>query len=577
MTAIDQITTEVIAHRFNATAEEMLATLVKTAYSPNIKERRDCSTATFDATGNVLALGTSSSIHFGSMLGMVQNLSRRFPHESLKPGDAYLTNDPYVGGGSHLPDLSVTSPVFADGQLVGFVSSLAHHSDVGGKVAGSESADCTSIYQEGLRIPPVKFMDRGELCTDVLDIVLINSRTPRERNGDIKAQLASNLIGVRRIEETFARFSVAATLAGMEALLDYSEARTRAEIAAMPDGTYENEIFLDHDGIEARTIRLKVAVTITGDAIHFDFTGSDPQVGGARNCVLNATQASVYQVVKVVTDPTLPPNGGYFRAIKVTAPPGSVLNCVPPAAVGDRSPTTNVLGDLLQGALAKAVPDRIMAGCGPRQGMIFSGVDPRRNEYFVDYDIFAGGAGALSDEDGKDAIRVHATTANSTPAEATEQEFPLIVRRCELMPDSGGPGEFRGGLGIRTDVTMWGERARLSGRGMCHQLAAPGLFGGGGGEVGRFTLHLGEARERQLPSVFSELSVEAGTTVRIETPASAGFGDAWRRNPEKVLADVLADKVSPEAARRDYGVVLDDASVDRKATSTLRKRRKTQK
>ena len=574
MTAIDRITTEVIAHRFNATAEEMLATLVKTAYSPNIKERRDCSTATFDAKGSVLALGTSSSIHFGSMLGMVQNLSRRFPFESLKPGDAYLTNDPYVGGGSHLPDLTVTSPVLVDGELVGFVASLAHHSDVGGKVAGSESADCTSIYQEGLRIPPIKLMDRGELCQDVLDIVLNNSRTPRERSGDIKAQLAANMIGVHRFQETFARFGTATTLAGMDALLDYSEARTRAEIAQMPDGVYENEIFLDHDGIRAKAIRLKVAVTIAGDAIQFDFTGSDPQVDGARNCVLNATQASVFQAVKVVADPTLPPNAGYFRAIKVTAPLGSVLNCQPPAAVGDRSPTTNVLGDLLHGALAKAVPERIMAGCGPRQGMIFSGTDPRRGEYFVDYDIFAGGSGALCDEDGKDAIRVHATTANSTPAEATEQEFPLTVRRCELMPDSGGPGQFRGGLGIRVDITLWAEQARVSGRGMCQQLPAPGLFGGGDGAVSRFVLHPDEARECELPGVFSELPVEAGTTIRVETPSGAGFGDALQRDPERVLADVRSGKVSVEVARRDYGVVLTDGQVDPEKTLALRKRLK---
>ena len=572
MKAIDRITTEVIAHRFNATAEEMLATLVKTAYSPNIKERGDCSTATFDPGGNVLALGASSAIHLGSMLGMVRNLSRYYPFESLHPGDAYLTNDPYVGGGSHLPDLSITSPVFVNHGLVGFVSSLAHHSDVGGKVAGSESADCTSIYQEGLRIPPVKLVDGGKLCTDVLDIVLVNSRTPRERSGDIKAQLAANLTGVRRIEETFQRFGVDTTLAGMKALLDYSEARTRAEIANIPDGTYENEIFLDHDGIQAGRIRLKVAVTIDGDTIHFDFAGSDPQVEGARNCVLNATQAGVYQAVKVVADPTLPPNGGYFQTITVTAPPGSVLNCVPPAAVGDRAPTTNLLGDLLHGALAKAVPERIMAGCGPRQGMIFSGIDPRQGSYFVDYDIFAGGAGALSDEDGKDAIRVHATTANNTPAEATEQEFPLTVGRCELMRDSGGPGEFRGGLGIRIDITMWADHARVSGRGMCQELAARGLLGGGSGGIGHFILHPEGAREHRLPSVFSELAVEAGTTVRIETPSGAGFGDPLSRDPERVRSDVLSGKVGGALAKRDYGVVLTAGRVDRDGTAALRKR-----
>ncbi len=572
MKALDPLTTEVIAHRFHATAEEMLATLVKTAYSPNIKERRDCSTATFDAGGNALSLGTSSAIHFGSMLGMVENLSRRFPLQELKPGDVFLTNDPYVGGGSHLPDLTVMSPVFADGRLVAFVASLAHHSDVGGRVAGSESADCTSIFQEGLRIPPVRLMERGALRQDMLDIVLLNSRTPRERTGDIKAQLAANALGVRRVEETFARFGTPLALAATEAMLDYSEARTRAEIAKMPDGRYENEIFLDHDGIQETNVRLKVTVSIDGDSIEFDFAGTDPQVAGARNCVLNATQASVYHVVKVVADPTLPPNAGYFRAIQVTVPPGSVLNCQPPAAVGDRSPTTNVLGDLLHGALAKAVPQRIMAGCGPRQGVIYSGVDGRRGEYFVDYEIYAGGSGALFDHDGKDAVRVHATTASSTPAESTEQEFPLIVHRCELIPDSGGAGNLRGGLALRTDVAMWGTEAMVSGRGMRQKLPPLGLFRGGPGRSGCFMLNPGQERESGLASVFSELSVKPGTTIRVESPGGAGYGDPLQRHPARVLADVRAGKVSVEGAQEHYGVILDNHRIDQRQTDALRRR-----
>ena len=212
-------------------------------------------------------------------------------------------------------------------------------------------------------------------------------------------------------------------------------------------------------------------------------------MAGARNCVLNATEASVYQAVKVVADPGLPPNAGYFRAIEVRVPPGSVLNCRSPAAVGDRSPTTNMLGDLLHGALFEAVPERVMAGCGPRQGIIFSGFDDRRGAYFVDYEIFAGGSGALFDQDGKDAVRVHATIANSTPTEATEQEFPLIVRRSELVPDSGGAGKFRGGLAMRTDIAAWGEEPRVSGRGMRQTMPAEGLNGGGSGASGRFLLH----------------------------------------------------------------------------------------
>ena len=571
MAAPDLLTTEVIAHRLHSTAEEMLATLVKTAYSPNIKERRDCSTAIFNAGGDALALGISSPIHFGSMLGMVGNLTRRYPLHELRPGDVFLTNDPYIGGGSHLPDLTATSPVFHENRLVGFVASLAHHSDIGGKVAGSESADCTSIFQEGLRIPPVRLARGGVLCEDVLEFILINSRTPGERTGDIKAQLAANAVGARRVQETFDRFGADSVHAAAAALLDYSEARTRAAIARMPDGRYENELFLDHDGVGEAAVRLKVTVAIAGDGIEFDFAGTDPQVAGARNCVLNATEASVYQVVKVVADPGLPPNAGYFRAIEVRAPPGSVLNCRPPAAVGDRSPTTNMLGDLLHGALFEAVPERVMAGCGPRQGIIFSGVDHRRSEYFVDYEIFAGGSGALFDHDGKDAVRVHATIANSTPAEATEQEFPLIVRRSELVPDSGGAGKFRGGLAMRTDIAMWGAEPKVSGRGMRQTMPAEGLNGGGSGAPGRFLLHPRGDEERGLPGVFSELAVASGTTIRVETPGGAGYGDPLERDPALVLADVRAGKVSPDAAKEHYAVVLDEGRIDPARTEGLRR------
>ena len=570
MAAPDLLTTEVIAHRLHSTAEEMLATLVKTAYSPNIKERRDCSTAIFNADGDALALGTSSPIHFGSMLGMVDNLTRRYPPEELRPGDVFLTNDPYIGGGSHLPDLTATSPVFHADRLVGFVASLAHHSDIGGRVAGSESADCTSIFQEGLRIPPVRLATGGALCEDVLEFILLNSRTPGERTGDIKAQLAANLAGARRVQEALDRFGADTVHAAAAALLDYSEARTRAAIARMPDGRYENELFLDHDGIGEASVRLKVTVDIAGDGIEFDFEGTDPQVAGARNCVLNATEASVYQAVKVVADPGLPPNAGYFRAIEVRVPPGSVLNCRSPAAVGDRSPTTNMLGDLLHGALFEAVPERVMAGCGPRQGIIFSGFDDRRGAYFVDYEIFAGGSGALFDQDGKDAVRVHATIANSTPTEATEQEFPLIVRRSELVPDSGGAGKFRGGLAMRTDIAAWGEEPRVSGRGMRQTMPAEGLNGGGSGASGRFLLHPEDDRERGLPGVFSELPVVSGTTIRVETPGVAGYGDPLQRDPALVLADVRAGKVSPEAARERYGVALESGRIDPARTEALR-------
>ncbi len=566
----DRITTEVVAHRFRAATDEMMATLVKTAYSPNIKERKDCSVACFAANGDLISLTAASPLHLSSLMGMVQNLTKRFALDDMRPGDVFLTNDPYVGGGSHLPDLTLTTPVFVDGEISAFVANLAHHSDIGGKAAGSESADCTSIYQEGLRLPPVRLMDAGVLRQDIVDIVLLNSRTPHHRDGDLKAQLAANLIGARRVEELFGRFGRQVTLDCIAGMLDYAEARTRAEIAALPDGTYENEDFIDHDGVSPRNARMHVAVTIAGEQITFDFSGCDPQVGGARNMVLCATQAGVYHAVKAVCDPSLPPNAGYFRAIDIVAPAGTLANAVPPAACGDRGATVNILGDLLLGALTKAAPERGMAGCGSRQGMVFSGVDPRNGQYFVDYEVYAGAAGALYGRDGMDAVRVHASVTENAPAEALEQEFPLVVERYELREGSGGPGRQRGGLGVRLDIRILAEDAQLAGRGLRQSLPAPGRMGGKDGALSRFTLDPDSRGEAALPSVFSDRPVPTGVVVRLDTPSAGGFGDPFERAPDAVLADIRSGKVDEDAAARDYGVVIRDGRVDEAATADRR-------
>src|SRR3984893_5547682 len=514
---VDAITAEVIAHRLRAASEEMMATLVKTSYSPNIKERRDCSTGIFDAQGRLLALTAIAPLHLSSLIGTIENVIARFPKEELRPGDAFLVNDPYHGGGSHLPDITITGPVYHEGQLVAFVANIAHHSDVGGKVPGSESSDCTSIFQEGIRLPPVRILENDKVCQDILNVILLNSRTPREREGDLKAQIATNIVGCRRVQEIFRRFGMETTLAGIEAWLDYGEARARAGIRALPDGVYENEDFIDHDGIAPRLVRATVKVTVDGERLIFDFTGSGAQMAGSRNMVWNATLAGVYYAVKALIDPDLPPNAGYFRAITVIAPPGSIFNAQSPAAVGDRGSTGNVLGDVIFGAFAKAVPERVMAGCGPLHGLTFSGIDPRRAEYFVNYETYAGASGAQHDQDGKDAVRVHVSGAANLPVEAAEHEFPLTILRYELIPDSGGPGRFRGGLGTLREVVSWAEDGRLVGRGLRQVVGAPGLNGGGKGRTGRFLMDAGTPEEQQLGANFSDLPISSSHTIRIET------------------------------------------------------------
>ena len=571
---VDAITAEVIAHRLRAASEEMMATLVKTSYSPNIKERRDCSTGIFDAQGRLLALTAIAPLHLSSLIGTIENVIARFPKEKLRPGEAFLVNDPYNGGGSHLPDITITGPVFHEGRLVAFVANIAHHSDVGGKVPGSESSDCTSIFQEGIRLPPVRILDNDQVCEDVLNIILLNSRTPREREGDLKAQIATNIVGCRRVQEIFERFGMETTLAGIEAWLDYGEARARAGIRALPDGSYENEDTIDHDGIVPRMIPARVKVTVDGERLIFDFTGSGEQMAGSRNMVWNAALAGVYYAVKALIDPDLPPNAGYFRAIEVIAPPGTIFNAQSPAAVGDRGSTGNVIGDVIFGAFAKAVPERVMAGCGPLHGLTFSGVDPRRGEYFVNYETYAGASGAQHDQDGKDAVRVHVSGAANLPVEAAEHEFPLTILRYELIPDSGGPGRFRGGLGTLREVVSWAENGRLVGRGLRQVVGAPGLDGGGTGRTGRFLMDAATKDETRLDANFSDLPIESGHTIRIETPAGAGFGKPFTREPAHVLADVISGKVSPAAAREAYGVAVTRTghsfAIDEKETAALR-------
>jgi N-methylhydantoinase B len=567
---VDRITTEVVGHRFTAAADEMMATLIKTAYSPNIKERRDCSVGIFDGDGNLIALSAIAAIHLSSLLGLVSNIRARYSPEHLCPGDVLITNDPYSGGGSHLPDLTVASPVFVGGRLVAYVANIAHHSDIGGKVAGSESADCTSIFQEGLRVPLVKLVEHGEVCQTVIDFVLLNSRTPREREGDLRAQIAANTTGTRRVEDIYARFGADTVPKATAALLDYAEARTRAEIARLPDGAYEAEDFLDNDGMGDTRVRLKAKITISGDRIHFDFTGTAAQARGSRNMPLSATQSTVFYAVKAITDPALPPNSGYFRAIDLTVPAGCILNCQAPAAVGDRVATANILGDVLLSALSKAAPQRVMAGCGPLHGLIFSGIDMRHNDYFVDYETYGGASGGLADQDGRDAVRVHVSGAANLPIESVEQEFALTVDRYELIVDSGGPGKFRGGLGTRRDVTMWGDKAHLAGRGLRQVEGARPLFGGSEGRTGQFVLNPDASGEQKLASSFSELAVEPGTTVRVETPSGAGYGDPFARDPERVLRDVIEGKVTVQSAERDYGVVVTNGVLDSTATEKLR-------
>jgi N-methylhydantoinase B len=548
---VDAIQAEVVARFLLATAEEMGATLMRTAFSPNIKERADCSTAIFDRAGEVIALAQRVPIHLGSMVGAVDEILKRYPEPEIRPGDMFIANDPYNGGGTHLPDINVIAPVFIGKRIAAYVANIAHHADVGGMVPGSEAAVCQSIYQEGLRIPPVRIMQAGKLNRDVFDMILINSRTPDERVGDLQAQFAANTVGMRSVTALFDRYGARETQSTIEAYLDFTEKRFRAAIERLPAGRYEAEDYLDGNDEES-VAKIKLALTVRRDRLDFDFAGSAPQLACARNIPYRALLATVYTVAKAMLDPEVPANAGYYRTLKISAPPGSVVGPVPPAAIGCRSISASVLGDVIAAALSQALPQKALAGSGPHHLYVLSGTDPRTGTYFVDYETLAGGMGARANRDGVDGVRVHASGSSNLPVEALEHAYPFRVERYALWDDSAGAGRYRGGAGVLRDYRVLAEDIVVSLSSERQHVAARGSKGGAEGALGAFVLNPGTPEERKLPAAAADVRLPKGSLLRICTPAGAGFGSPRERDLAAIERDIREERVSGPAARTAY-------------------------
>ncbi|TCI00223.1 hydantoinase B/oxoprolinase family protein [Roseococcus sp. SYP-B2431] len=565
--------TEIIASGLEAAAWEMCASLIRTAYSPNVKERADCSTALVDLQGRTLALATHAPAHLGSTLRLVPAILERFPLEELRPGDAFLANDPYIVGVTHLNDCTLATPIFVDGRPVAFAASVTHHSDVGGRVPGSEAGDSTSIFQEGIRYPPMKLIDAGVPRRDVWELFLLNTRTPHFSDGDLKAQIASNTRGVQRMLALHARYGTAATEAAIAAMLDANERRARSRIAkVLAPGVYQAEDFLDEDGISDRPVRLGVTLTVGHDGLTFDFSRCGPQIASGKNVPYTHLMATVYFCTKAVIDPAMPVNEGLYRAVHVVAPEGSVVNPRAPGGVGSRNLTSMILADAIMQCFGQAAPDLAMAAGGPYQGIILAGPDPIRNRFYVDYENFAGGQGGTAKGDGLDVMQLHMTNTSNLPVEVTELEFPMRVERYELIPDSGGAGRHRGGLGVRRDLRITAPEAVLALRSARQVYPALGLDGGRDGNLGAFLLDPDATPAGpRLPSTASEYGLEDGALLRIVTPGGGGYGDPRARDPEAVARDLRQGKVSTAAARDVYGVVTDEAGrPDLVATAALR-------
>ncbi len=549
----DPVELEIFRNLYHSIAEEMGAALRRTAFSPNIKERRDYSCAVFDGAGEVIAMGDHMPVHLGSM---PMSVRAAIDAGAMEPGDIVMLNDPFRGG-THLPDITLVAPVYltADTRRSGgmkkqhstsfrgrgvraslspgfYVASRAHHADVGGAYAGSMGL-CREIYQEGIRIPPVKLMQAGVMNRDVLAMLLNNVRTPDEREGDLGAQIAACHTGAERLREVCARYGLERVRRAAAELLDYSEELMRAFLRHVPEGEYQAEDFLDGDGISEREVKIAVTVNVWGQPLRpepiqpmvtVDFTGSDPQVEGSINAVAAITYSACFYVFRCLLAEDVPAAAGLMRPIQVIAPEGTIVNARPPAAVaGGNVETSQRIVDVLLRALAQAIPDRIPAAAsGTMNNLTIGGVDPRTGEPFAYYETIAGGMGARPGRPGVSGVHTHMTNSLNTPAEALEYAYPLRVRHYSLRPGSGGDGKFRGGDGIVREIEVLTECevTLLADR---RSRGPWGLSGGADGATGKAFVTRQDGSIEPMPAKFST-RLQNGERITIETPGGGGWG-----------------------------------------------------
>lgn len=578
---IDAVTSEVILNAFQSITEEMSVALVRSAYSTNIKERKDCSCALFDHNGNLVVLAENIPIHLGSMQGLISEICSKLDDWDFKPGDIVIANDPYLGGGSHLPDITLVKPVFFRNKIVNFVANIAHWTDVGGRTPGVGTAgDSTEIYQEGIRIPPLKIMRENIFDKESYEIIFTNIRGRKEREGDLRAQIASLNLGEARLKELYIDYGRKALSAVIKETYEYSKRWLRDSLRDVPEGSYTFSDWMDDDGVTDEPLLIKVNITVSHSplpSITFDFSGTSHQATGGINLVRQALLATVNYAVKAIAAPDVPINAGFQRPIKIHAPNKSLVNAKAPAAVGGRTDTCQRVVDTIMGAFAQIIPDKVVAASnGATTAIIFAGTEKLSGSDFIYVEALGGGMGARSTKDGMDGVQVHITNTSNLPVEALEMEYPLRVLRYGLVPDSGGPGRFRGGLAIRKDIqalvpllfTAHSDR---------HRFSPWGIQGGSPGKRGRFILYSDHKRPRRIRSKISGFLLRKGDVISVQTAGAGGFGQPFKREPERVLKDFMQGKVSRGHSQKDYGVVLTRTKkINYKATKVLRDKMKTE-
>ena len=568
--ARDPFTLDIVKNALAAIADEMANTVARTARSFVVKEALDFSTALFNAGGELIAQGTCLPLHMGAMPFAIEAVQRAFGGD-MRPGDVYVTNDPWDGS-THLPDVVCVKPVYLGDDLVGYAAALAHQTDIGGRVAGGNASDSTEIYQEGLRLPPVRLYDAGEPVEAIFRIIERNVRVPDIVIGDIRSEVAACAIGERQLIDLIGKYGKGPFEAVCQELLDYTERFTRSEIAKLPDGSYRFTDWIDDDGIDPEPIRFSCCVTVHGDDLTVDFEGTSPQVRGAINSVFPFTVSGALACVRAVLDGDIPNNAGYFRPIEVKAPERSITNAFPPSPVAARGLAGFRIADVVMGCLAQVVPDLVPASGAnaPEPGISLGGYEPDGTP-FVYLEFLVGSWGGGPRRDGMDACTGIIVNYSNTPVELLETEQPLLVERYAFVEDSGGPGEYRGGLALERHLRFLRDEGIVQVRSDRRAVQPYGLEGGASGAPSNVRIRRARGEVEQMPSKFLTPLVR-DDVIEIRLANGGGYGPAFERDPERVLADVREEKVSVAQAAEAYGVVLtgDPPRINWKATRARR-------
>ncbi|GGH69870.1 N-methylhydantoinase B [Compostibacillus humi] len=560
---MDVVSMNIINSSMVSICREMGITLMKTSYSTIFNEALDFTCGLANVKGELIAVAEYCPAQIGGMPVLIENCIKELPIEDMKPGDVILHNDPYRGG-LHVPEHTVFKPIFIDGEVIGFAVAIGHLAEIGGMTPGGFAGEATSIFQEGLRLPPVKIIQEGKDNEEVWKIMLANVRTPRYNYGDLRALISAADLGEERLTELIQKYGKEFFLKTVDDLMDYSEQRMRAEIAEIPNGHYEFEDYVENDGIEDKIFTIKANVHVLDDEVIIDYDGTSPQARGPINATYGVAVSAAYNAMLHITDPEIPRNSGCFRPIKVVAPPGTVVNVDYPAPeVGGNTETHPRIAFTIIGAFSKAVPERV-AACegGTHLNFVFGGYHEDYDEDYVCYDLEGVGWGARPYADGNNMCDSINGNCRTTPVEVFETRYPWLIEAFRLVPDSGGAGQYRGGLGAEKILRSRSDLITVSQMTDRHKIAPFGLFGGKEGGLGATLIQkegekewkdVSEAYGKVSTSKFSNISIQYGDRVKIVTPGGGGYGDPKLRDPEKLKEDILEGFVSEEAAETLYG------------------------